>query len=504
METINIHNPQNLEITLTEVSQAARQAAGNLVILDDQLLALRLNFGKLRAAIERAFAPIAGAIAPILNSAVRTLTSFCDSVGSVMAALFGTVYKKAVTTTKAAGAALKRTLASFDDIERLNGSGGGGGGTTVTLEPVNDELSPSLQKVVDFLRGVMDKIKQLLTPLKEIDLSPAAEAFGRLGQALLRLGEVIGSALEWAWFNLLVPLGTWTIEELVPASVDALTEALKLLTAVINPLLEGLKQILPALKPIASFIGENLLQFIQSLGQQFQKLTQVFVDKAPQIQAIFSNLAQIISALWEKAEPVLQKMGQSWQSLIDDFAVLTDYLANSLSGDWSMIWGDMGQTLRGSTNGVIGLLNKLMSGLASALNGVAKVLNGWSVTIPDWVPLLGGKQFHFHIGTITAPQIPYLAKGAVLPAGKPFLAMVGDQRHGTNVEAPLSVIQEAVAMTMEDLTRGNMAGHEATVELLQQILGAVLDIRIGDETIASAADRSYSRRAVMKGADYAR
>ena len=46
------------------------------------------------------------------------------------------------------------------------------------------------------------------------------------------------------------------------------------------------------------------------------------------------------------------------------------------------------------------------------------------------------------------PSIPYLAQGAVLPANKPFLAMVGDQKNGTNVEAPLETIKQALAEVM--------------------------------------------------------
>ena len=240
METIDIFTSDSPQATITGVARAAQQASQNLAVLDDRLKSLQLNFGKLRSAIGRAFAPIAGAIAPILSNAMRTLTEFFDSVGAVMAALFGTVYRKAVTTTKAAGAAIKRTLASFDDIERLNGGGSGGGSVSVvTLEPINDQLTPSLQKVVDFIRAVIAKIGELLAPLKQIDLTPASEAFGRLGTAIAQLGATIGSALEWVWHNLLVPLATWTIEELVPASVDALTEAFRLLSSVLPPLVEG-------------------------------------------------------------------------------------------------------------------------------------------------------------------------------------------------------------------------------------------------------------------------
>ena len=122
-----------------------------------------------------------------------------------------------------------------------------------------------------------------------------------------------------------------------------------------------------------------------------------------------------------------------------------------------------------------------------------------SVKVPDWVPGFGGESFGFSFKTVTAPQIPYLAKGAVLPANQPFLAVVGDQKHGTNVEAPLATIQEAVALTMEDLAQSNLAGHQATVGVLRQILEAVLGIRIGDGELYRAVERYREKRAIMQG-----
>jgi hypothetical protein len=141
--------------------------------------------------------------------------------------------------------------------------------------------------------------------------------------------------------------------------------------------------------------------------------------------------------------------------------------------------------------------------MASGLNAITRALNSWSVTVPNWVPVLGGKSFGFNLRPISAPQIPYLAQGAVLPANKPFLAMVGDQRHGTNIEAPLATIQEAVALVMEDQTQAILAGFNTSVAVQREILEAVLGIHIGDETIAAAIDRSRTRQAVMKGAYHA-
>jgi hypothetical protein len=140
-----------------------------------------------------------------------------------------------------------------------------------------------------------------------------------------------------------------------------------------------------------------------------------------------------------------------------------------------------------------------MRGGATALNALTSGMNSIKFSIPSWIPVLGGKSFSLGLKTITAPQIPLLAKGAVLPANKPFMAVVGDQKHGTNVEAPLSVIQEAMAQTMADYTAGNMAGHQATVSVLQQLLQAVLGIHLTDEDVAAAVNRYNGKMAVMTG-----
>ena len=519
METINLSQIKQLEASLGGISDDAQSAAKSIAILDDRLLTLRLSAGKLRAALERAFAPVTAAVAPMLEGAVRALTDFCDSAGAVMAALFGTVYKKSVTTAKAVGGAVRRTLASFDQLERLgSGSGGGSGGSTVTLQPINDPLTPQLQKIVDALRAAMDKVKSLIAPLKTIDFTPAADAFRRLGEAVSDFGSLLGEKLETVWHTLLVPLGKWLIETAAPASVDLLTAALTALSAVAQPVLAGLGSILEAVKPVAAFLGEVFTAAITGLTAQFGGLTHLLEENAHRIRGIFENLAHLLEGLWHSLEPVftgigelfsrlLETMGNTasgWISgLITAFSGLTGFLTGVFTGSWRMAVEGLGNILRGSVNGIISVINGLLSALTDGLNAVANAMNSFSFTVPDWVPKLGGKRYSMNLPTIAAPQIPYLAQGAVLPANKPFLAMVGDQRHGTNIEAPLATIQEAVALAMEDMATGNMAGHAATVDMLGKILEAVLGITIGDEVIAAAANRSTARMSVMKGAYHA-
>ena len=520
METISINAPNVSVKRLAVLADSLRNTRKELGVLDNMLLTLRLNLGSLRSALEAAFAPLAALVLPVVNDAIARLTDFCQDAGAVIAALFGTVYKKAVTTTRKTGSAVRRTLASFDQLNRLQG-GGSGSGTAqsqTTLEPINDPLTPQLQGIVLRVQDCVARIQALVAPLRAMDFTPAMAAFARLGESVAAFGKTLGDSLSWAWFNLLTPLAAWTVEEAVPASVDLFRSSLELLTAALSPLMAGIGGILPALQPAASFLSETFSAILGSLRGRFETLAQLFGQKAPQIQGILENLGQCFSALWDRAAPAVENLrsfflgvfqrisdaAAAWLGhMTDAFHGLTEFLAGVLTGDWSRAWEGLKSILKGAVNGIISLLNSLLSGMAAGLNNITAALNKWHVEIPGWVPLMGGKTFGFHLKAISAPQIPYLARGAVLPANKPFLAVVGDQRHGTNIEAPLSTIQEAVALALEDFISGNMAGHEATVSVLRELLAAVRGIHIGDDDVAAAVRRSQIRRTVMKGGGYA-
>lgn len=184
--------------------------------------------------------------------------------------------------------------------------------------------------------------------------------------------------------------------------------------------------------------------------------------------------------------------GRVWESIAALFGSVAVWFTTK-------VLTPMNSGTQGAVNYFIALVNGAVKGLSTAYNAISKALNGISLRVPDWVPILGGKSFGFKLPSFSAPAIPMLAQGAVLPANKPFLAMVGDQKHGTNIEAPLSTIQEAVALVLDDQIGAITAGFEASVGVQREILEAVLGIRIGDELIASAGDRYRQKMAVARG-----
>ena len=496
--------------------------------LTDELLTLQLSFGRMKYAIAEAVAPIASVFIPMLNAAIQAVIRFADIVRQFLSGLLGGIFgtqklsdatdsaaksqKKLGSAAKGAGKAVRRTLASFDQLERLNnptGSGGGGSGRSADLWApyAPDPVSPQVQAVVD-------KVLQILAPLMAIDLQPLLAALQTLWTSVTSLAAAAGELLSFLWYEILTPFIAWVLETFAPAMTEFFAAKLDLVTAALGPVTEGIRILWEALKPVVAFIGESVVQSLELWEQSFSRLGQTIQQKHPVIVGIFSNIAQMATQAWAVVGPVLTTLRSHFQTVFDGISQtvsttvgyilemlygLTTYLAGAFSGNWKQAWEGIRLFLKNAVNGVITLLNSMVSRLVAALNAVVRAANKLSFTVPEWVPGIGGNRFGVNLSSVSAPQIPYLAKGAVLPANKPFLAMVGDQTHGTNVEAPLSTIQDAVALVMEDQTQAILRGFEASVGVQREILEAVLGIRIGDEVLGRAVDRYHRRINALQG-----
>lgn len=494
-----------------ELDIGLESAKEQIIDVSRELLVLRLAFGKLKAAIADAAAPINNLLITALQKAVFWATRLVRDVGAVIAALFG-VKVAQTKVTKAAektGKAIKRSLAGFDTLERLNGGVGGGAAAEVTVE-IDPELPAHLAPIVA-------KIQELLAPLRNMDFLPLQWNLARLGESFTETAGLIGGAMQWVWFELLTPFAAWVTEKLAPVFLQVLKGALDGVNAALTPLGQGFSALWQAISPVVEFVGQTVLMVFDQLRRLFEKLALTLSEKGNVIRGVFENIGQVITALWQAVEPTLTALRTLWAVtfgdmssiiaqvvgfLIDSLHGLTEFLAGVFTGDWGRAWDGLKEMLKGVVNGIIGILNLMLTGLTAAVNSIVNVVNRLKITAPDWVPGIGGKTYGFNLKTVTAPQIPYLAKGAVLPANRPFLAMVGDQRHGTNIEAPLATIQEAVASVLQGQTQGILAGFEASVGVQKEILQAVLGIQIGDEVIGSAAERYRQKMAIANGRSY--
>ena len=524
--------------------------------LSDSLLCLRLNLGKLKAAFTDAVTPIAAVFVPLINQAVIALTGIVSSIGQVIRALMGGIFqmdglsdssekatenqKKLGKTVRSTGKTLRRSLAGFDELERLNApTGGSTTGSNISSQP------ETIQPLKEGLLWLAEKLQYLFGLLLAIDLTPLNQALERLKAALEPLTRELFAGLEWAWVNIFVPLAKWTIEDLLPAFLDTLTAALNALNAVITalkPLATWLWE--NFLKPIAEWTGGVILEALGWLKEKLDALSTWIRENQELVQKIGIAVLAVVAAvtLLNLAVGAFGSVGNTGAGAAGLFgnglgallnpmnvvalavtalvAAIVLLIANwdQVSAKASEVWNGIRSTwekayswfkttvldplkngVRSMANGVIGYLNGMISAAVRAVNTLIRAVNTISVTVPDWVPDIGGKRLGFHLKTISCPTIPYLAQGAVLPANKPFLAMVGDQKHGTNVEAPLTTIQEAVANVMDSHISVMMAGFEALLKENKALRQIVEGIEIGDSTIGEAAARYNRKMAVGRG-----
>lgn len=136
------------------------------------------------------------------------------------------------------------------------------------------------------------------------------------------------------------------------------------------------------------------------------------------------SLAAAIAPNWDfirdKIKNVWQKIKEFWNS----------YIAPVFTAAW---WLNLGKTImNGLISGIERGINWVLGGVSDMVNGITGILNkipGVNIGRANW-------------GNV---HIPRLAQGAVIPANREFLAVLGDQKHGTNIEAPLDTIKQAVA-----------------------------------------------------------
>lgn len=181
------------------------------------------------------------------------------------------------------------------------------------------------------------------------------------------------------------------------------------------------------------------------------------------------NTARSAGQLSGPMEQIRQKMaalGVEMNDLSGNFDGVggkSQSVVDRIKSSWSGISGWFKTNV---ANRIISGANGMLSGITNGINAVLDKLRNINITIPSWIPVFGGKTISFGSKRLSFPQIPYLASGAVLPANRPFLAVVGDQKHGTNVEAPLATIKQAVAEVLGAGTGGNI-----TIEFTGDLAG---------------------------------
>ncbi len=363
---------------------------------------------------------------------------------------------------------------------------------------VGGTVSTAIQVFADYFVwacGIWtDAINNILQPALEVLLQIWQDMMAGIQNAWNTYGQPIMDGVVAAFRNLETIFSTlyYTVVEPILSNLIALLQ--KLWNEHLKQLWDDLLLLLGSVgNALLDYWNNVLLPFINWLVATFGPVfTDVFNAVAGAVQTSIGYISDVIDIAIFTFKGFLDFLSAVFRG---DWDAAWDAISSTVTGVWDRITN----TIRSAINGIIGFINGMIQAIVNALNRVGSMLNTLSFTVPNWVPGIGGSTLGFNFGTITAPQIPYLAQGAVIPPNREFMAVLGDQHSGTNVEAPLATIQQAVASVMQDYQDGNLAALEQVEKTLQQILEAVYGIHIGDDTIGRAAARYRQRQAGMTG-----
>ena len=223
--------------------------------------------------------------------------------------------------------------------------------------------------------------------------------------------EIINGLLEGI-IEAVKDIGTWIYENIFKPFIDGFKKAF------------GINSPSTVMKEMGSFLIDGLKQ---GLGNVWDKIKQPFL-----------TAKDYLTRKWTEAKDSLSQTSKDIKlNLEDTFTNLKQSLGNIFDGIWSKIKEVVNSILRG--------IETMANGVVSGINTMISALNNISFDIPWWVPVLGGKSFSLNIPQLGSVQLPRLAEGAVIPPNREFMAVLGDQNSGTNIEAPLDTIKQALA-----------------------------------------------------------
>ena len=339
-------------------------------------------------------------------------------------------------------------------------------------------VSESIKGLFDTLMGFLETVdwqgigEKLWTFIASIDWSGIASKLFQL------IGSAIGGAVSLLWgfikdavFSIrdyftekIQECGGNIVEGLFTGIIDGIKNiGIWLYDHVLKPFIEGFKNCFGIHSPstVMAEMGDFIIQGLyNAVSDGIAKVKEIFGKVLSAIKGVFKDIGawfkKTFSCVFSGIKSVLN-------------GIIT-FVTGIFTGNWKKAWQGVKNILKGiwdsfvsivkiPINLIIGLINGLTGAVESAINWIIDGINSISIDVPDWLSdITGIETLGFNLDTIDIPEIPNLAKGAVIPPNSEFLAVLGDQKRGTNIEAPLDTIKQAVAEVLAANGSGGMSG----------------------------------------------
>lgn len=344
--------------------------------------------------------------------------------------------------------------------------------------------------ILPVLQGLAEQIKGLLE--------------GPLGDTILKIETFLGKlidSLKLLWESVLVPLINWIIANLLPVVAKIIdvvgTVAIKVIKSLIKIIgdvadtLSGIIDFLvgvftgdwklawQGIKEIASGVWNLIKDVISGVWSAIKSIIKGALNIIKSVintawnaiktatTTIWNAVKNNLSNLWNSLKSVAStafnaiktkvtsiwngikdKTSQVWGSVTTFVSSKVETIRNAITSKFNAARDAVKSAFEGIVNFIKVPINKAISIVNNAVGMINNAIGGiesafsfgpWSVPTP-----FGTKTIGFHATFPRVSTIPYLASGAVIPPRSEFLAVLGDQKKGNNLEAPESLLRQIV------------------------------------------------------------
>lgn len=363
-------------------------------------------------------------------------------------------------------------------------------------------IADALVVVMQFVEKIAE---DTATWAANLDFYPLLESISNLTATFAPILESIGNVLEWIYNNIVLPMLKWIIEIGLPTVINLISDlagffadhqsiieafgaaligafaAEKIavlaksisgsITTVIDftkgliALMTGSGGIIGGIKAIATAIGpggifiaaitaciaigvllyknwDKIKEVAGEVWDWIKNKTSTFVNA---ISSSLKNLASKIVTIWDNVKSsAYQKWTAIWSTVGNLVEKIKDGIVKKFTAAKDKvvdIFGSIKTSITNVLNKVIGIVNRAIGTVNSAIGGIESAFSfgPWEVPTP-----FGKKTIGFSATFPRVPTIPYLAKGAVIPPRSEFLAVLGDQKQGNNIETPEALLRKIV------------------------------------------------------------
>lgn len=472
---------------------------------------------------------------PAIEAAIRGVTRLFNYIAAIWKALTGINIIAKANAKLAKDAANARGPAKFDEVDVLQDPSGGAGTDNLMQEI---ELNEKLKEMTTELKGIWDGIKssimsaweeagngeRIMTALNALGeslwnwfinilditrqwaenlyFSPLFSAVATFLEENKPLLDDILEVLTWIYQNIVLPLMSYLIEEAIPVVLTILGNLATLIDTIYQTVLKPVWDFLwnTILQPFISTISGQVIDILKDFSNKVQDASKWVSDHKELLQLVLTVILSLIVA-YNGVIGVLNTI-HTIATLVNGVITVATGLITFITSPIGLVtlaiaavvaiiilviknWDKLvdavkkgGEIIksvfRAIGNFVKNILNGLISGFESMLNAVIRGINAIMWPIRQAPRLFG----YAALDPISTVHLPRLARGAVIPPNNEFMAVLGDQTSGNNIEAPEDLIRSIVA---EELS----ANNAEIVALLRVI--AAKKLSISKREVGSAA-----------------